>query len=455
MKLSLKLSGHQHAALKSHLLQDANESAALVLCGRCVTDSQTILIGQKVVPVPLEACVERHPDYLHWRTDAVEEVFEEAAAHNLSVLKIHSHPGGYADFSRTDDASDKDLFPSLYGWTNGPHASAVMLPDGSVFGRLVTDKGRFAPIHRIVVAGDDIRIWDHQIIADEVPKTANRHARAFGAATTLLLERLKIAVVGCSGTGSVVIEQLGRLQVGELVLIDPDRAEEVNSNRIVGLTAEDVECHRQKVEVLKRSVEAMGLGTRVTALPLDVMDPQAIKAVAECDLVFGCMDSASGRHILNKLAATYCLPYIDVGVRLVADGTGSISHVCGSVNYLQPGGSSLLSRGLYTLQDFEAEMLKKGDLEAYKARLAEKYIKGVQESRPAVVSVNTVYAGLAVTEMLARLHPFRDDPNQRYASTCLSLNGSFVECSSDGERCPVINRHAGKGDMEPLLGLQS
>lgn len=455
MKHTMKLSGYQHAALQSHLLQDANEAAAIVLCGRCVTDSQTILIGQKVVPIPLEACVVRHPDFLHWRTDAVEAAFEEAVSKGLSVLKIHSHPGGYADFSRTDDASDKELFPSLYGWTDGPHASAVMLPDGSIFGRHVSDKGRFTPISRVAVAGDDVRIWDHETHIGEVPTTANRHARAFGAATTLLLKRLKIAVVGCSGTGSVVIEQLGRLQVGELILIDPDCAEDVNSNRIIGLTAEDVECRRPKVEVLKRSVEAMGLGTRVTALPLDVMNPDAIKAVAECDLVFGCMDSASGRHVLNKLAATYCLPYIDVGVRLVADGSGSISHVCGSVNYLQPGGSSLLSRGLYTLQDFEAEMLKKCDPEAYKARLAEKYIKGVQESRPAVISVNTVYAGLAVTEMLARLHPFRDDPNGRYASTCLSLNGTFVECSSDGQPCPVINRHAGKGDMEPLLGLQS
>ena len=454
MKFTLKLSGQHHAALKSHLLQDANEAAALVLCGRCVTDSQTILIGQKVVLVPLEACVERHPDYLHWRTDAVESAFEEAAAQNLSVLKIHSHPGGYASFSRTDDASDKDLFPSLYGWTNGPHASAVMLPDGSIFGRHVSDKGRFVPIRRVAVAGDDIQIWDDGIHSDEVPMSANRHARAFGAATTLLLKRLKIAVVGCSGTGSVVIEQLGRLQVGELVLIDPECAEDVNSNRIMGLTADDVARRRLKVEVLKRTVEAMGHGTRVTALPLDVMTPAAIKAVAECDLVFGCMDSASGRHVLNKLAATYCLPYIDVGVRLVADGVGNISHVCGSVNYLQPGGSSLLSRGLYDLQDFEAEMLQKGDPEAYKVRLAEKYIKGVQESRPAVVSVNTVYAGLAVTEMLARLHPFRDDPNERYAATCLSLNGAFVECSSDGDPCPVINRHAGKGDMEPLLGMQ-
>ena len=49
---------------------------------------------------------------------------------------------------------------------------------------------------------------------------------------------MSIAVVGCSGTGSPVIEQLARLGVGRLVLVDPDRVEEKNLNRIVNATRE-------------------------------------------------------------------------------------------------------------------------------------------------------------------------------------------------------------------------
>ena len=56
--------------------------------------------------------------------------------------------------------------------------------------------------------------------------------------------------------------------------------------------------------------------------------------------------------------------------------------------------------------------------------------------------------------MLARLHPFRDDPNGKYASICLSLNHGIMDTDVDGTPCPVANRYAGRGDMPRLLGLQ-
>lgn len=57
------------------------------------------------------------------------------------------------------------------------------------------------------------------------------------------------------------------------------------------------------------------------------------------------MDGAEGRHILSRLCTFYCLPYFGVGVKLEADGMGGMTQICGGINYLQPDGSSLLSRG--------------------------------------------------------------------------------------------------------------
>lgn len=50
----------------------------------------------------------------------------------------------------------------------------------------------------------------------EVPEFARRHAQIFGAGTVDCLRRLRIAVVGCSGTGTPLIEQFVRLGVGYL-----------------------------------------------------------------------------------------------------------------------------------------------------------------------------------------------------------------------------------------------
>ena len=40
----------------------------------------------------------------------------------------------------------------------------------------------------------------------------------------------------------------------------------------------------------------------------DLSDPGALRAVAGCDVVFGCTDGFDGRGCLNRLATFYPLP---------------------------------------------------------------------------------------------------------------------------------------------------
>ena len=112
-----------------------------------------------------------------------------------------------------------------------------MLADGRIFGRSIDAANRFAPLERIIVAGDDVAIHFGDGGAGAAPGHAQRHQQLFGAATTRLLRSLTVGVVGCSGTGSFVIEMLARLGVLCLVLVDPDHVEYRNLNRIVGSSA--------------------------------------------------------------------------------------------------------------------------------------------------------------------------------------------------------------------------
>jgi hypothetical protein len=128
-----------------------------------------------------------------------------------------------------------------------------------------------------------------------------------------------------------------------------------------------------------------------------------------------------------------------------------VDQVCGTVHYLQPGGSSLLSRGVYSLEEVRAAGLKRTDPEAYKEQLRSRYIVGVNEERPAVISVNMQVASLGVNEFLARIHPYRDDPNAHYAAHRVSLKqGEFIS-ERDGMPCSLLARHTGRGDVVPLL----
>ena len=458
MGFGLRMTAAQHAELQGHLLPgDGNEAVAVALCGRGGGGSREWFVVRKIVCIPYNACPVRTPDRVTWSTELMVPLLDEAARRNFAVLKIHSHPGGYPQFSHIDDASDLELFEAIDGHVDSglPHVSAVMEPGGLIFGRAVHTDGAFEPLEIVSVVGDDLHFWYQEQPHNELPEFTRRHAQMFGKGTTEKLRRLRVAVIGCSGTGSPVVEQLARLGVGSLVLLDPDIVEEKNLNRIYGATLDDAQHARPKVEVLARSVKAMGLGTTVHPIQKTLFHADVVKLIAGCDAVFGCMDSVEGRHVLNRLATFYSLPYFDLGVKLEADGTGNVDYVGGVVHFLQPGRSSLLSRGVYTLENVHAEGLLRTDPAAYAERLKAKYITGVQEDRPAVVSVNTLIAALAVNEFLARVHPYRDDLNSEFAVHRLILSRGEFYREPEGEICTELSSHVGRGDMVPPLNMPS
>ena len=307
----------------------------------------------------------------------------------------------------------------------------------------------------------DIVFWNYSLKKHQNLEFTDSHAHAFGERTVEQLSNLSVAVIGCSGTGSPVIEQLVRLGIGQIVLVDDDVIEVRNVNRILNSTIDDAHLHRFKVDVLADSIRKLGLGTRVYEYRENLWNRKVIMAVAECDLVFGCMDSVGGRYLLNSIATHYLIPYFDLGVRLDSVLTNNeqrtVREVCGTVHYLQPGKSSLMSRGLVKMEQVRAEGLRRHDPGSYKEQVDAGYIKGIQESRPAVISINVLIASIAVNDLLARLHPYRDEDygNSHIASITTSL--SSVEMLPDSEtkypQCHILRENAGRGDIEPLLGL--
>ncbi|HEY0068830.1 MAG TPA: ThiF family adenylyltransferase [Chloroflexia bacterium] len=245
--------------------------------------------------------------------------------------------------------------------------------------------------------------------------------------------------------------------VGELVLVDDDHMKDSNVNRIPNSTMQDVRDNRPKADVLADAVRRAELGTRVIPLRKNLWDSDTVREVAQCDVVFGCMDTVDGRFLLNALATYYTIPYFDIGVRLdaVPEGRdrGRIREVCGTVNYLQPGLSSLLSRELFTMQQVSEAGLQRRDPEAHSAQVQDGYIAGVTEHRPAVISVNTFAASLAVNDLIARIHPFREESNREYSSVTFSLSSMELINEPEVGRCEIVRRHVGKGDITPLLGL--
>lgn len=459
--IRLRLTGRQYAALKTILYPgDGNEAVALALCGvGTLTQEENIskvVCINEIIPIKRNMYIERTPTKCKWKTDFIPKLLKKANNKNQALLKIHSHPNGEDSFSSFDDASDYELFRSISGWldTDLPGISAIMLPDEKIIARSVDDKGSFNNILSTIIVGDNIILWNYSDdISNDVPDYSIRTKQVFGKGTTNLLSKLTIGVVGASGTGSPVIEMLNRLSVGNLVIVDPDIMEYKNVTRIYNSTMEDAKNKRFKVDVLAEAILRNGLPTKVVPVSKSTFNPDVVEQLAQCDILFGCIDSIDGRDLLNRLSAFYIIPYFDLGVRLIADGKGGISQVCGSVNYLQPDGSSLLSRGIYTLDELSASSLRRTNPDQYKEEIKSKYIKGINEDSPAVISVNTLIASLAVNEFLARIHPFKDDPNSEFSLLSVSLSQTRFVYQDDGKPCEIIGNCTGRGDVTPLLDM--
>jgi hypothetical protein len=458
MQYQLSISGILYEEIKNHLYPGDNlEAVAVALCGRLDNKEIHKLVINELILIPYDEC-HRTPDFISWKTERLTPLLEKATKHNYAILKIHSHPGGYEQFSSLDDDSDSRLFSSVFGWfdSNLPHASSIMLPDGRIFGRVFFPDLQTDEFDKISIAGDTINIWHYSKKEAGELEVGKRTAQAFGEGTFNLLKKLKIGVVGCSGTGSPVIEQLTRLGVGELILVDPDKVELKNLNRILNTKRTDAKQERYKADVLTECINSFDLGTRVKAFTKNIFDDQqCLRALAECDILFGCVDSVDGRDLINRHSTYYIIPYFDLGIKLEADGAGGISKIVGTVNYIQPGKSSLMSRGLYDSEDLKAAGLYRMYPDQFPDLVKNSYIKNLNVNRPAVISVNMMVASYAVNEFLNRIHPYKADPCGEFAKTTIDLTeGCFIHLSEAKlKEDSFLKAKVGLGDRKIFLDL--
>lgn len=448
---NLTLTASLYERVYGHLFPgDGLEAAAILLCAR-TPGPRIRLLAQDVVLVPHAQCTERHADYLVWPGMAIEEAIDRAEANDLSLVLIHSHPGGLFGFSSHDDQSDRQSMPGLFQALGPLHGTAVMTPDGAILARLYQPDLTQIPIDVVSVPGDDLKWWWADGAFAKRPMAFTSHARDEMA-------RLSACVVGVSGTGSVVAEQVARLGFGQVILIDFDKLEERNLNRILNSTLQGAKTEQAKVDTFAEAV-ARYRGDGV-AVPLNasISSREAVLLASQADLIFSCVDTLDARHIADLIALSFLIPLFDVGVSIPTRKSGesvAIADVCGRIDYVQPGGATLQDRGVYDPVSLRAEYLRRTAPNAHLDEVQAGYLKGVSEQAPSVISLNMRAASACVNEFIARAYPFRHSPNAEHARTEFSLAANEEDFTEEGAFKKQPNPNLARGAMEPLLGLPS
>jgi ThiF family/Prokaryotic homologs of the JAB domain len=437
--------------LRQHLFPgDGLEAAALLLCAEA-GERRRKLLGREIIAVPHSHCT-RTGNFITWPGEYVEAAIDRAALRGAVVIAVHSHPGGLYAFSSADDESDRTLMSALRHGTERMAGSAIMIPSGAVRARVYESDRAATPVDLVMTAGPDLLTCWHDGGTGAGPLPA---PMAFTGAMRGWLGRISVCVIGVSGTGSIVAEQLARLGVGEIILIDFDKVEERNLNRILNSSLADIGAY--KVEMFAAAIRRYQPDCEVVPLPSSIATHDAILAASEADVLFSSVDTAEGRHIADRLSAYFAMPLFDVGVAIPTEaapaGGRRIAEVYGRLDYVYPGGSSLMDRGVYDAALLETEYLARAAPDALAQKIADGYLRGIVEEAPGVITLNMRAASACVIEFIARLFPFRQFPNEARARSIFMLaegdEDTFAESQfTAGDRFPVA-----LGVTDPLLGL--
>lgn len=455
------LETHLHAAISHFTAQNGKEGIGYFFCGQCHIEENpwdnsplNRYFSRDFQPV---IDVDSSPVHVTWKTESFIQGLRRSRENNEVIAIVHNHPSGLTSFSEQDNRNESELV-ALGQKRNGNHfrlLSVIILPDGRLIGRVWHSPTVFFPIELIMAIGR--RYTLHYPQRDRASTAfLNRQALALGESFNQDLSLLRVGVIGCGGTGSAVSMLLPRLGLKQIALFDDDHVDETNLNRLHFSTLSDAQNSRRKVDVVRRGIEAMGLGTQVRSFPGWINSPQCRNALKACDIIFGCTDDNAGRILLNRFAYFYNTPLIDMGLAIdVGDGEPPrVRAFDGRISVIQPGSTCLLCRGIVDVQQAEAESLKRTDPNEYQRRKAEAYVVGEGNPSPAVVTFTTAVGAMAVEEMIHRMQGFRgpegsvDQRLRRFHHLMDRRQGELPD-----QHCPVCGNceYWGRGDCDPFL----
>ncbi|MGB9428376.1 MAG: ThiF family adenylyltransferase, partial [Gammaproteobacteria bacterium] len=301
--IELTISAQETDALVRHVTDGETELCAVLFTTHYVRRDglARLLVREMDLPNPedyarvgrLEA--ELTPDY-------VARVSKRARLANLGIVFVHSHPGNFPPiFSDVDDAGEQVLSAFTANRNVGHVHLALVVSRGGMNCRELGTQNRV----RVVSVGTDRDYLTDSLIASTHDHRYDRQVRAFGAAGQEAISRVRVAIVGLGGTGSIVSQELAHLGVRDFILIDPDIADETNLNRIANAGQADL--GKPKVEVARRYISAVDERAHVELVQGNITRTKFAKPLTDADLIFGCTDSHGSRAVMQLISYQYLI----------------------------------------------------------------------------------------------------------------------------------------------------
>lgn len=316
------------------------------------------LVFDIVLPVDgehhLHGSVSFEPGYL---TRAIKL----ACTEEVGLAFMHNHlTGGWQEMSDEDVTAERDRispptrasgFPlvGLTLGTDGSWSARFWTWDGYHFNRSWCDKVR--------VVGRMLRITfnDDKVPPPQRRAMLRRTIDTWGKVRQRDISCLRVGIVGVGSVGCIVAETLARIGIQKLVLIDPDKIEVHNLDRLLYAGQDDV--GKYKVELvaqhLKNSATAENFDVQISKNL--IQQEHTYLAALDCDILFAAVDRPTPKDLLNRIAYVHCIPVIFGGVFIDNKPNGSLGQAAWSVVTAGLGRRCLRCDGQYTTSDVSVE----------------------------------------------------------------------------------------------------
>jgi molybdopterin/thiamine biosynthesis adenylyltransferase len=369
-----------------HLAGDEEQVAALLVRARPATDP-AVLVVEAWRPVD-EAHVLDRSHGLRWDGRFNLRVAREAESTGHGVVFVHRHWGRSTPrLPATDRHRGRDLIQFFRRRCPDATHGFVVVSDDDVAGWIEAPEGR-RRIGEIRDSGPPLLITPrrHPLALDSPD---DRQLLAFGRSGMDALATGRVGLVGVSGGGSHVGQQLIHAGIGTLVAVDGQLVEETNLRRLVGARRRDVDV-TSKVDIPRRLARDVRPTVRVVQIAEDFPSERSLAQLRNVDVLIGCVDGWDVRDDLNSFALEHRIPYVDIGAVITPPTAGLGVRVSGQIAIVVPRGPCMRCMGLVTdARVAEARKRRQGYL--------------VDGPEPQVVSINGTLASEAVTATMMLL----------------------------------------------------
>jgi molybdopterin-synthase adenylyltransferase len=391
----------QESMLKSRIFNE--EVIGFLFCQRHQISKRKIRYIPKTWVVPTPNCYEHQSTSgLVLKQPFHSYLLENHLQPGLEVVHIHTHAGiGIPEFSDVDDRYESEYAKFIA--SNFPKKPRLI---SGVFNENL-QSGKFRIWNRKGEDFQPVKFCNSLFAVTRNAVTRNKYVmnkidlnnelmfarqEIFGESNQKVLNQLKVALIGCGGIGSIFAELLGRLGVKNWVLVDPDRLQLINLNRMPGATLDMVEQQWHKVHYVKHLIKKIySQGSCVKTIPDDVKSELAKQEIATCDLIVVATDNHLSRKTAQELALKYMRPFVCLGTHIDVKPDNTPRMYCRITVPPLGGGWCLMCGNIINLQ---RAALESAPLEINQMAAGVGYLEGVND--PSVFWLNSICASTAV-----------------------------------------------------------